>query len=477
MRLVIKLLINLVVVGAIVLQLAACTPVSDTKTAASAYPLTTWINENTLRSEQLALAENFQSLIDNADLRSLIVEALDNNRDLASTALQVESLRHTYLAQSRARLPGVQLQASHHREKTQRWFEDSPFIEQHRQFGLLMDWEIDLWGRLAAQARAQQASWQAASWELEGARRSLVAAVIRQWIALTAQARQQQLEQQRIALLTELNAVIVERYRTGLENYAAVAAAHTALLEAEGQYAAIEQQQQLAHSALAALLGRLSTAIDLNIGELPALPRLSIKTPAWVLADRPDVQAAWQTYLAVSHQQRAEHRALLPKLVIDASLIRSGDSWSALRNAPGLWSFVGGLNFIPAQLPFLSGAAQRDRARGAEFERRAQWQAYEGKVLQAIHEVEELFIRDLRLDERVSISANALLLERKLLADQKLGFDTGLIDVTTYYEAQLNVIARQLSHLDLTSLLIENRINLALALGVGLGDALDTHDV
>lgn len=427
-----------------------------------------WVNEHTLNDERNKLRSELGDLLTDLQLSNLVEQALSENFDLQAAALRVESLRYEFRAHSRARLPLLQAQVHRSEEKFENLFSESIEKENLRRASLSLEWELDFWGRLAATARSKQADYFAASWELEAARRALAAEVMRLWASLAAQNAQLKLEQHKESIVSKIELIATEDYEQGLIDHLSFISLRSLWLDTQLGISAIEENIQLTQITLATLLGRQNVSSYSPDNALPLLPEFNFKAPAWVLAHRPDVQAAWETYLSASHMERASHRALLPQFVIDGSVFRTGESWGSLNAAETLWQIVGGARFIPAHIPFLAGSAYKAQLEASRLQRDAQWMLYEGVVLNALQEVEGLFVQDRQLGRRVQVAQDTLVFQRAQYQEELFRYESGLAGLMAVFQAELTLLDRRTSVLELKAQHLETRINLAQALGLPL---------
>src|SRR5690606_24693580 len=79
-----------------------------------------------------------------------------------------------------------------------------------------ISWQADLWRKLAADNQAALSDIQEQKYLLQAARDSLAAEVMIAWLNLTATRHAIQIEQNRLATLSQNEGFIIQRYRNGL---------------------------------------------------------------------------------------------------------------------------------------------------------------------------------------------------------------------------------------------------------------------
>ncbi|MFG6429119.1 efflux transporter outer membrane subunit [Roseateles sp. LYH14W] len=259
-------------------------------------------------------------------------------------------------------------------------------------------WEIDLFGGQRAAAAAESAQATAATADWHAARVSLAADVASAYVQLRlAQAREESAEldlrfaeqiagwarqQQTAGLLSATDAAILNTER-------AIASANRSQWRAEAQ---------IALQTLALLCGERAEALAADLAppavateglELrrsqPRAPAFGVGAlPAQLLAQRPDLAAAHQRWLATAHQQRSVEAQRWPQLSLAAlageTRLRVGGGSS---NA-SLWAFGPSLS-----LPLFDGGLRAARSQGAEAAAEEAAAALQAQWQTAVAEVEE----------------------------------------------------------------------------------------
>jgi len=193
-------------------------------------------------------------------------------------------------------------------------------------------WEIDLFDGKRAEADEQAAQADAAPHDWHAARVTLAADIARAYVNLRlAQAREEVAELHGL-LATQLAAWGRQRQAVGLMNAGDVALLQTDASLANARRSAERAEAQVALQELALLLGASAAplAAELQAPALPAawmpsrrslasVPALTVHTMlAQLLAQRPDVAAAHQRWLAAQAHQRSVDAQRYPQLSLGA---------------------------------------------------------------------------------------------------------------------------------------------------------------
>ena len=182
--------------------------------------------------------------------------------------------------------------------------------------GVAASYEIDLWGRIWSQRQAAEHDVQATVGDLQTTAMTLASEVATRWLGILEQREKlrvlrEQLETNRTYLeLVEL------RFRKSLVSALDVFQQQQAVAAVEKQIPRVEAQEQLLRHELAVLLGK-PPQWQFDVGEydlesLPSLPPAGI--PADLLANRPDVRAAYARLQAADYTVAAARADRLPAI-------------------------------------------------------------------------------------------------------------------------------------------------------------------
>lgn len=323
-------------------------------------------------------------------------------------------------------------------------------------------WEIDLFGGQRAAAAAEGAQADAVTADWHAARVSLAADVASAYVQLRlAQAREESAEldlrfaeqiagwarqQQTAGLLSATDAAILNTER-------AIASANRSQWRAEAQ---------IALQTLALLCGERAEALAADLAppavategfELrrsqPQAPAFDVTAlPAQLLAQRPDLAAAHQRWLAAAHQQRSVEAQRWPQLSLAAlageTRLRVGGGTS---NA-SLWAFGPSLS-----LPLFDGGQRAARSRGAQAAAeeaaaalQAQWQTAVAEVEESLQRVSAGAEREREVD---AVKREWEGIARRTGAQAQAGLQSGTQRNATFrnalaaYDAVLTVRAEQ----------------------------------
>lgn len=444
----------LLLVSLVLALLSGCASMGDQRdysSQASHMPLTVpaWSNDDSMGS-----ATHLTELINSQELQSLVSEALANNPGLQQTLLALEQSK-TQLRQKRGdRYPELEAGFSASNTKDS----DSQYTGS-----LTLSWQLDLWQQIEDGINAAEQSLFQQQATYQAARDTLASETMSSWLSLVSQKRSLAIERQRLNTLERNEEVILQRYQRGLGTLDDLDSARSSTLSTRASVRELEQSIREGERALNSLLGRATDAPYQVPDEYPKVEKPLAELPEQTLARRPDLQAAWHAIVAAEYDASVAYKDLLPRIDVQAALEDIATSpGDALLTDP-VWSLLGQLT-----APLFQGGKLKAAAEIANLESAIQYQNYRETLLTAVEEVRNALARAQALAERQAYIQQALETQRLTLTRYQNKYRAGnatileLLDVQgqTYdLEAQLDT---------LTFNRLDNRITLALALGLGV---------
>jgi NodT family efflux transporter outer membrane factor (OMF) lipoprotein len=414
----------------------------------------------------------------NDRLNHIVQDTLVANHDLRAAVARVEQAAAAARIVSADLKPvvGAGLSAGRQRQN----FVGFPIPGQERKiltttatrFGLSVDvaWEVDLWGRLRADARAALADYVAAAEDMEAARQSLAAQAARAWFTVVEAREQVQLAEQTVVSRQESVAQVRKRYELGLRPSLDLRLAESTLSDARSLVARRRSLLDGGVRQLEILMGRYPAGRLLDGSEdvtlPPAAPSIPAGLPTDLLERRPDLRAAAGRFTASQQRLLAARRALYPRLTLTGSGGTVSDQLKDLVNGDfTVWSLLGGLT-----QPLFQGGRLRAGVDRAGAGRDETMERYAGTLLRAFAEVEMALADEGRLreqEEALTRSTAELAAALRLARDRYAG---GVGDYLTVLESQSREFVARSALLAVRRERLTNRVDLFLALGGGFGD-------
>ena len=415
---------------------------------------------------KLPLTSGLLDWIDDPRLTALVCTALAQNPDLRATALRLRAAHLDLTGTDADRWPELAATLGRGQNNQETNPDGSPKTADRSRLGLVVNWEIDLWGRLADLQGSAVLAQEALEADYRRARDLLAVRVVQGWIRAVAARLVVGCETERIEALTAIEAIVTERYRRGLGPLDELAAAQTRTAVARADRIAGQKGFEEAVRALELLLGRPPATGLLVADTLPRFSAPAAGAPATVLLDRPDIQAALARFEAADKAASAAAKALLPSIRLSATLSRDATYLGALSSAATIWDLMGSLS-----QPVFQGGRLRARHQAHRIETEAAWEDYRAAVLQALGEVENALCAEALMAEERCFVALALEAAQKSRRHYTWRYRTGvgsLMDLLSAREAEMSIQRRSLA---LAADRLANAIDLGLALGKGVAGA------
>lgn len=295
--------------------------------------------------------------------------------------------------------------------------------------GIAASYEVDLWGRIAAAVRADEALASVARADWEAGAISLAGETTVVWLTMAAIADQQALLREQLANHERVLSLLERRLTSGLGQSADVLRQRAAMEATRQELTALALEWEVGTAALHALIGAPVSPADLPTG-LPALeavpPVPALGVPGDVLEQRPDVRAAFAMLEASEQELAVAAAARRPRLTLSAGL-ESGTGSAERIFRDWALSVAGGV-----LAPLFRGGALRAEQDRAEAERDARWFAYGQALMDAWFEVEESLAREAGARQRLEhLRAQLALYEQseEVLERRYRGGDADFLDV------------------------------------------------
>jgi multidrug efflux system outer membrane protein len=429
----------------------------------------------------------WQDFFADPQLRGLIAQALEHNRDLRVAVLNIDKARAQYRIQRAAQWPTVSAGGSGTVSRTPADLSTTGQAGITRQYSATVGvsaWELDLWGRIGSLKAEALEQYLATEEARRSTQISLVAEVATDYLQLLADIDRLHLAQRTLASQSDSYALTQRTAELGAASALTVRQAQTSVESARVDVERYSGQVAQDRNALALLVGgalpqalmtdplsdepsSAASAAPRRDDALPealnALPDLSPGLPAELLQRRPDILEAERTLRAANANIGAARAAFYPRISLTAN---AGASSSALSNlfqgGQGAWTFMPQIS-----LPLFDAGSNRATLTVATVSRDISVAQYEKSIQTAFREVADALA--LRSTLARQLAAQSALVEASAAsydlsqARFRRGADSYLQVLDSQrslYAAQQNLIGARLSR-------VSNLVTLYKALGGG----------
>jgi len=356
------------------------------------------------------------------DLNRLVESGLSENFKLRQYVARIEQA--TALARrAGARLyPSLGLGAGYALEwDGETGSSDSRDRKDAADLGLLLRWELDVWGRLSSLRRAETLEAQATIEDWLGARLLLSSAIAESYFEIQEQRRQLEVILTQIEINETLYQLTSLRFGQGQSSIVDVLQQQEQLEAIRARVPQTEARIGLLEYSLDVLLGRPpgtgSHVSSSLLGRPPPLPAVGI--PALLVTRRPDLRGAQKRVLAFDYDVGVSLAEQLPTLALGGAIDWKGD--------PSFNDTVTGL-FAGMAAPLMDG---RERRSEVEFRQARLVEAladYSQRYLSALLEVEGALLQERKSAERLVLVERQLVTAQRLLTETRNRFSQGLTD-------------------------------------------------
>lgn len=448
-----------IAVSVIALMCTACTPSQVKRDAALGLDV-----PQKWEGASGALLDDWLEDVATPRLRTLLDEAMAANPDILATAARLAQADAQLTIAGAPRLPS--LGASFDFNRLQNRFtgptgETASVRQSNYNLSGRLSWEIDVWGRLAAQDAAALQDYEGAEADLAAARLSLAGQVAQSWFNLTTAEHQRNLARQRVESFERSDAIVKSRFERGITTALDVYLSRSSLASARSLLERRENELEQAKRAMEVLVGRYPAAALEAEAELPDISQtVPAGLPSDLLSRRPDIRAAQARLIAADYRYAASRRALLPQFSLTVTAGQRAETLDQFLNFSDLvYNLATNITQPIFQGGRLVATMHLDEAR--RDERLAN---YAGTLLRAFQEVENA------LGAEAYLSAQVVHLEeaaRQARAAEELAvqqYSRGISQILNLLDAQRRYLDAQSQYLDALRARLNNRVELHMAL-------------
>lgn len=372
-------------------------------------------------------ADGWWRVFGDAQLNRLLTVVLNQNNDLAAAALRVQRARLQYGLAANGTVPKLSGNAS---TGVSVPLDDITATNGNASFSTTVAYEVDLWGRLAAQRDAAAFEALATEQDLAAARLAVISTTIETYWRLAHTNQLIASGEQSLSYARQAQALIVSQQSAG-------AASDLELREVEQtvetQAIALDELRQ-SRLVLRNTLGVLLNGAPSPVPEPQALPSRAIPAiragaPASLLARRPDLQAAELRLRGSLRGVDATRASFYPTLSLTGSLGSSNALLSFLSNPVG--SLGTGL-----VLPFLNFKDMNLTVRVSQAQYQEAVVAFRSALLNALTDVANALGARVELADKARRLAAILAAAKEVERLTEARYKAGAVALRVWLDAQ-----------------------------------------
>lgn len=327
---------------------------------------------------------------------------------------------------------------------------------------LAAGYEVDLWGRLAAQRKAARLDAKASRADLESIAISVASEVAEAWFDLLQQRQKRKLLDEQIKINERYVELLVLRLQIARASALDVNQQQQQIDSLKNQRLTVAAAEKLAMIRLAALLGQSLNDFKLSVDQstLPDVPEMpKVGVPAALLQRRPDLRAAQIRLKAANKRIAVAVRSRLPTLRLSASLFLQATAVTELLDTL-LWNIA-----AQAAAPLVDGGRRRADVTLAELRQDEAVLNYANTLLTALNDVERAMLQEQQQVQTIQLLTAQQKKAQQALTLAKDRFQRGLVDYLRVLTTIQALQQLEQGIIDAKRRQLTNRVGLCRALG------------
>lgn len=323
-------------------------------------------------------------------LNALVEKAGSSNSDIRIAAAQLLQAEATLRGSEASFFPAFDLALKNSRDKQATGISEGDYpVLDTKKAQVAMNYEVDLWGRIASIRDSSEAALKASEQDKRSIELTVASSVVQGYLKV------RQLDEQVATLKlikdnNEKSLAVLEF--SAREGYATEDAIERSKVELASAIAKIEQyheQREKAVSALSILVGDPLLSIESDKDyKLNGLTAPAAGLPSSLLASRPDLLKAEHDLEAANANIDVAKKAFFPQISLTGALgSQSGQLNSLMRSGTGIWSFGFGL-----ELPIFDGGLRMSNLMRSEADQQVAIAKYQKSIQVAFAEVNDALV-------------------------------------------------------------------------------------
>ena len=398
-------------------------------------------------------------------LQQLIQTALANNRDLRTSALNIESYQAQYRIQRSALFPSINGEGVGSKQRT---LSGGNYVtaETYSASVGVTAYELDLFGRVKSLKDKALEQYLGMEETYRSNRISLVAEVTTAYLSWLADRELLIVTKDTKKIEEESFHLIEQRTREGLATQLDLAQARTSLETAKANLAKYNRQVAQDLNNLTLLLGTslpASLAEKNSMGEQMALSAVPPQLSSQVLLQRPDIMAAEHQLKGAHAQIGAARAAFFPSIRLTANAGKiSGDLSDLFDGNSGSWLFSPSVN-----LPIFTAGRLEAELDVAKISKDISVAQYEKAIQTAFREVADALVASETYREQLVAQKANLMANQEYYVLAKDRYLQGVDSFLTLLDAQRSLYSARQNYLNLQLAQQVNQVAVYKVLGGG----------
>lgn len=411
-------------------------------------------------AEFLSVSEHWWQVFGDPLLSSLINETLKNNNDLIIAALKLQQSKLDLAQLNRNRDPDFALSAGANNSRI--ISTGRPSTESYSS-SLSMNYELDLWGKLA-RAREQGArSIEASEEDLHNTALVIIGSLSEHYWTIAKLNHQIEYYKQRLEIAKSTAAIVKVKYDSGAIAKTDLLSADQAILSSELQLSSAYSQRESERNALALIYNHASLNRPQEKEQLDATQdiKLPLLRPVEIIALRPDIRAAELRIQAAIAEYDIARVNFFPTISLGATLSAGSSIFSQWFSEQSL------LQSINAAFPLLQWGQLHTELEKSKINISIMSNDFRKVVLNALSEVENALDASNKAHYEREMQKQSLSMSLELMKLMDVRYQSGYVSLQTLLDAQDNALNQQIALVESQYKYLLSSMKFWLAIGGG----------
>ncbi len=427
-------------------------------------------NYQSAYTQKLPTDDDWWKTFDDATLDSLINMAEKGNYNLAAAFSRIEMAKKTLDAAKAAYFPTVNLSAGW--TKGQSSGASGPVVAKSSPYdyfslGASMQWEIDIFGRITQNVKANKAAYNATKAEYDGVMVSLAANVAKAYINLRTYQNELQVAQSHLEEQEKVLKIVEARFKAGIASMLEVSQSRTVVASTRASIPPLLAMIESSINSIALLTAQYPDDIYQWLSAPAPMPKVeygaNLGVPADLLRRRPDIIQAEYQLAEYAAQLGMAKKDFLPTLSLTGSI---GTQAHNAKNLFGDHSMYWEVNPTLSWTLF-DGLARNYKTAEAKAALEAAVDSYNYTVMNAVIEVSNATTTFKSTMQTIELTEDVIEESKQSLDLSVELYKKGLSPFSNVVDAQISYLTNQDSKITAQGKALTAVVNLYEALGGG----------
>ncbi len=411
----------------------------------------------------------WQQFFQSDELRGLIQDALDNNRDYRVAALNIERAQALYRIQRSDLLPSINASGSGASQRLPADLGTSGLAQTTHTYSSgvgFTSYELDLFGRVRSLNQQALETYFSTIEAKRSAKLALIAEVAAAYYQLQADQQLLAVAQHALENQQQSYSLVRSSYDHEVATELDLTQAESTVRTAESAKARYRRLVEQDKNALVLLVGKPLPAKAFTAIELDALTlrdELPAGMPSELLTARPDILSAEHQLKAANANVGAARAAFFPSISLTASAgSASAQLGDLFAGGQGTWSFIPSIN-----IPIFNHGRNQANLDAARIQTSIEVANYQKTIQTAFREVSDGLVAKSYLEMQIDAEHKRVLANSKSYALADSRYREGVDTFLNTLDAQRNLFSAEQDLITIKLARINNLISLYKALGGG----------